>query len=287
MNMKQYLSVFSVAAQCRYFGVSRSGFYAWLQDKPKVRQWQRQTLDQQVKQMFEQYQQRYGAERIQRVLQAQHHRYNIKTIAASLRRQGLVAKATRRFKATTYSKHNLPVFENQLNQDFSCDQPDQKWVGDITYLATDEGWVYLAVILDLYSRRVIGWAMDKRMTAELVCNALQMAIRQRKRPPNVIVHSDRGSQYCSQAYRDLLEKHRLIGSMSAKGNCYDNACAESFFHSLKVEAIHVERFVTRDQLTQTVFTYIEVDYNRQHLHAANDFQSPVAFEQSFKHSLAS
>lgn len=125
------------------------------------------------------------------------------------------------------------------------------------------------------------------MTAELVCNALQMAITQRKRLQNVMVHSDRGSQYCSQAYRELLKKHRLVGSMSAKGNCYDNACAESFFHSLKVEAIYGEHFTTRDQLTQTVFTYIEVNYNRQRLHAANNFQSPVAFEQLFKHQLAS
>ncbi len=154
-----------------------------------------------------------------------------------------------------------------------------------TYLATDEGWVYLAVVLDLYSRRVIGWAMDKRTAAELVCNALQMAIRQRKRPPNVIVHSDRSSQYCSQAYRDLLEKRRLIGSMSAKGNCYDNACAESFFHSLKVEAIHGERFVTCDQLTKAVFTDIEVDIDS--VYTLPTAQNPVAFKQSFKHSLAS
>ena len=172
--------------------------------------------------------------------------------------------------ARTNSRHTLPVFENQLNQDFTASQPNQKWVSDITYLATAEGWVYLAVVIDLYSRRIIGWSMAERMTTELVCAALRMAIFQRKRPINVIVHSDRGSQYCSHLYRELLEKHQLIGSMSAKGNCfdcaqykcYDNTCAESFFHSFKVEAIHGEHFATRDNLREAVFEYLEVDYNR-------------------------
>jgi putative transposase len=133
-----------------------------------------------------------------------------------------VAKAARKFKATTNSRHNLPVFDNLLEQNFTSTAPNQKWVGDITYLWTDEGWLYLAVILDLFSRQVIGWSMAERMTAELVCDALQMALFRRKRPKGVIVHSDRGSQYCSHAYRQLLEQHQLLGSMSAKGNCYDN-----------------------------------------------------------------
>ena len=285
--MKQHQSTFGVAAQCRYFGVSRSGFYAWLNRKPSARLQWKQRLDQEVKQCFEQHKQRYGAQRIQRELQRQNQPYDIKTIAASLRRQGLVAKAARTFKATTNSRHTLPVFENLLNQDFTASQPNQKWVSDITYLATAEGWVYLAVVIDLYSRRVIGWSMAERMTTELACAALRMAIAQRKRPINVIVHSDRGSQYCSHAYRELLEKHQLIGSMSAKGNCYDNACAESFFHSFKVETIHGEYFATRENLKQTVFEYLEVDYNRTRLHAANDYQSPVDFERATKRNLAS
>ena len=193
----------------------------------------------------------------------------LKTIAASLRRQGLVTKAARKCKATTYSKHILSAFDNLLNQDFSATAPNQKWVGDITYLWTDAGWLYLAVILDLYSRQVIGWSMFERMTTDLVCDALQMAIFKRKRPKGVIVHSDRRSQYCSYAYRKLLDKHQLQGSLRAKGNCYDNACAESFFYSLKVEAIHGERFITREVLCQTLFEYIETDYNRLRLHSAN------------------
>ena len=143
------------------------------------------------------------------------------------------------------------------------------------------------MVIDLYSRRIIGWSMAERMTTELVCAALRMAIFQRKRPINVIVHSDRGSQYCSHIYRELLEKHQLIGSMSAKGNCYDNACAESFFHSFKVEAIHGEYFATRENLRQTVFEYLEVDYNRTRLHTANGYQSPVDFENMIKRNLAS
>ena len=213
--------------------------------------------------------------------------YDLKTITASLRRQGLVAKAARKFKATTNSKHNLPVFDNLLQQNFSASAPNQKWVGDITYLWTEEGWLYLAVIIDLFSRQVIGWSMSERMTADLACDALRMAIFRRKRPKNVIVHSDRGSQYCSHAYRQWLQQHDLLGSMSVKGNCYDNACAESFFHSLKVEAIHGERFATRESMRQAVFEYIETDYNSVRLHSANDFLSPIEFEAKFKQSLAS
>ena len=199
-------------------------------------------------------------------------------MATSLNRQGLVAKAARKFKATTHSKHHLLVFDNLLNQNFSATASNQKWVGDITYLGTDEGWLYLAVIIDLFSRQVIGWAMSERMTADLVCDALPMAIFKRKCPKGVIVHSDRGSQYCSHAYRELLQQHQLHGSMSAKGNCYDNACAESFFHSLKVEAIHGERFATHDNMRHTVFEYIETHYNRNRLYSTLGYLSPVDFE---------
>ena len=156
--------------------------------------------------------------------------------------------------------------------------PNQKYVSDITYLWTDEGWLYLATVIDLYSRIVIGWSLSERMTAQLVCDALNMALWRRHRPRGVIVHSDRGSQYCSVAYQSLLKQHGLLCSMSAKGNCYDNACAESFFHTLKVEAIHGERFATRDIMRQTVFEYIEVDYNRIRRHSANGYISPAAFE---------
>ena len=153
----------------------------------------------------------------------------MKTVAASLRRQGLRAKASRKFSPVSYREHGLPVSENLLKQDFYASGPNQKWVGDITYLRTGEGWLYLAVVIDLWSRSVIGWSMSSRMTAQLACDALQMALWRRKRPENVIVHTDRGGQYCSTDYQSLLKRHNLRGSMSARGCCYDNACAESFF----------------------------------------------------------
>ena len=286
--MKNHRVEYSIEGMCACFGVSRSGYYAWLQRKSSRRSEQRHHLDGWVRALFEKHRCRYGAKRIQQQIQQDDQRhYNLKTVAASLQRQGLVAKAARKFKATTNSKHSLPVFANRLEQDFSATAPNQKWVGDITYLWTEQGWLYLAVILDLYSRQVVGWSMSERMTSELACNALQMAVFKRKRPKDVVVHSDRGSQYCSHAYRQLLEKHQLVGSMSAKGNCYDNACAESFFHSLKVEAIHAERFPTREVMRQAVFEYIETDYNRLRLHSANGYQSPVAFEAEFYQPLAS
>ena len=195
-----------------------------------------------------------------------------------MRRQNLRAKAARKYKATTNSKHTLPVAPNLLAQDFTAKAPNQKWVSDITYLWTDEGWLYLAVIIDLYSRLVVGWALAERMTADLACQALQMALWRRKMPKKILLHSDRGSQYCSTAYQALMKKHRLVCSMSGKGNCYDNACAESFFHTMKVETIHGERFATRTQMRHTVFEYIEVDYNRTRRHSANGYISPMAFE---------
>ncbi len=197
-----------------------------------------------------------------------------------MRRQGLRAKAARKFKATTNSKHSLPVAPNLLQQNFTAERPNQKWVSDITYIPTDEGWMYLAVVLDLYARRVVGWSMSSRMTATLVCDALRMAIFNRQRPRGVIVHSDRGSQYCSKEHRKLLDEYGMICSMSARGNCYDNAAMESWNHSLKVEAIHGERFDTRDAAQAHVFEYIEVYYNRQRLHSLLGYFSPEAFELS-------
>ncbi len=201
-------------------------------------------------------------------------------MAASLRRQGLRAKAARKFKVTTNSNHTLPVADNLLQQDFTAQRRDQVWTGDITYIATDEGWLYLAAVLDLYSRKVVGWSMSDRMTATLVCDALRMALFRRQKPRGVILHTDRGSQYCSREHRALLEAHGLIASMSAKGNCYDNAAMESWNHSFKVEAIHGEHFATRQQAEAHVFEYIEVDYNRTRLHSTLGYLSPEQFELS-------
>jgi transposase InsO family protein len=278
--MAEHEGTFRVSAMSRVLQVSRSGFYAWCkrQSQPSPRQQRRKRLDKVVKEAFDARKGRSGSPRLVLDLADEGHQHDRKTVAASMRRQGLRAKAAKKFKATTNSKHNLPVAPNLLNQDFTATAPNQKYVGDITYLWTDEGWLYLAIVIDLYSRLVVGWAMSKRMTAQLACDALQMALWRRRMPTGVIVHSDRGSQYCSGAYQALIKKHGLLCSMSAKGNCYDNACAESFFHSLKVEAIHGERFATRDEMRKTVFEYIEVEYNRNRRHSANGFISPEAFE---------
>lgn len=284
--MKEHQDQFSIVLQCPYFGVSRSGYYAWLNARSNQREQQRPQRDAQVKQVFFWFKQRYGAPRIQRQLAPEQQQHNVNTIASSLQRHGLVAKAAKKFKATTNSKHPLPVAPNWLEQNFQAEQPNQKWVSDITYLWTAEGWLYLAVVIDLFSRQVIGWSMSEQMTAQLTCDALQMAVFRRKRPKGVICHSDRGSQYCSRDYQNLLKRHSLVCSMSAKGNCYDNACAESFFHSLKVEAIHGENGLTRQQMKQAVFEYIETDYNRVRLHSNNGYRSPLDFEARF-HKLVS
>lgn len=271
--MKAHEGEFRVRLMCRVLSVSPSGYYAWRDRKPSKRAQARAALDAKVSEAFAARKGREGSPRLSRRLGA-----GRRQVAESLRRQGLRAKAAKKFKATTNSNHALPVAENLLQQDFTAQRPNQVWVGDITYIGTDEGWLYLAVVLDLYSRKVVGWSMSDRMTATLVCDALRMALFARKRPRGVIMHTDRGSQYCSREHRALLDEHGLIASMSAKGNCYDNAAMESWNHSLKVEAIHGERFATREQAKAHVFEYIEVDYNRTRLHSTLGYLSPEQYE---------
>ena len=273
--MQEYEQAFAVRLMCRVLSVSPSGYYAWRSRKPSVRAQQRAQLDAKVHEAFEAERGRAGAPRLSHRL----HRGR-RQVAQSLRRQGLRAKAARKFKATTNSNHALPVAENLLKQDFTAQRPNQVWVADITYIGTDEGWLYLAVVLDLHSRKVVGWSMSERMTAALVCDALRMALFRRHMPRGVIVHTDRGSQYCSREHRALLDVHGLIASMSARGNCYDNAAMESWNHSLKVEAIHGERLQSREQTKAHVFDYIEVYYNRNRLHSTLGYLSPEAFELS-------
>ncbi|WP_224055373.1 IS3 family transposase [Vibrio penaeicida] len=279
--MLEHLLCFNVVRMAKVFEVSRSGFYYWIKHRHKYIQREaiRQKLDEKVKKAFDNSKGRDGSRRIQKELAENGDSRNVKTIAASMKRQDLTPKAARKFKCTTDSKHKMPVAPNLLAQDFNATAPNQKWAGDITYLATSEGWLYLAVIIDLYSRQVIGWSMDTRMTATLVCDALSMALFRRGFPEHVTVHSDRGSQYCSKDYRDIISAYNLKQSMSRKGNCWDNACVESFFHSMKVEAIQYEPIMTRNEMRQTVFEYIEVDYNRMRRHSALGYLSPVNFEQ--------
>ncbi len=271
---------FPVAKLCRTLEVSLSGFYAWQERHASgsTRQAAQAVLDGLVFNAFDARKGRSGSPGLTLDLADAGHVYDRKTIAKSLHRQGLRAKAAKKFKVTTDSNHGQAVAPNLLEQDFNALAANEKWCGDITYLWTEEGWLYLATVIDLYSRKVIGWSMSERMTATLVCDALTMALWRRGFAKGVIMHTDRGSQYCSAAYQGLLQRHQLLCSMSGKGCCYDNACAESFFHTLKVELIHGERFATRSQMSHAVFEYIEVDYNRKRRHSANGMISPDAFE---------
>ena len=268
--------------QCLWLGVSTSGYYDWFnrQGKPVKRHERSDVIDEAIRIAFQDRKQRYGSPRLHIALNESGFKVSANTVAESMRRQELVAKAGRKFKSTTNSAHKLPVSPNLLNQDFSCEKVNKKWAGDITYLWTDEGWLYLAVVLDLYSRRVIGWSMSDRMNKELACDAMQMAINLRTDIAGVIMHTDRGSQYCSNQFREILKANKIKSSMSKKGDCYDNACSESFFHTLKVEAIHGELFPTRQLMREIVFEYIESDYNRTRHHTSIGNTSPVKYEMA-------
>ena len=258
--------------------VSCSGYYAWQKKKPSKRLQQNAVLSLKIKAIFDEEKGRAGAKRITERLRKEGLKVGKNRVARLMRLNGWRAKAAKKFKATTNSNHKLPVSPNLLQQNFFADRPNEKWVSDITYIWTDEGWLYLAVVMDLYSRMVVGWSMSERMTSQLVIDALQMAIWRRKKPQGVIIHSDRGSQYCSHDYQKLLAKNGFICSMSKRGDCYDNACMESWNHSLKVEAIHGERFVTRAAAKNHVFEYIDIYYNRKRLHSRLGYVSPVYFE---------
>ena len=272
---------FSKAAMFQILGVSSSGYYDWRRREKSQRARTQEVLDTVVRQAFMDGKGREGAPRLTCRLSTLGHKHDEKTIAASLKRQGLRAKAARKFKATTDSDHKQPVAQNLLNRDFNPPQPNLAWAGDITVLWTDEGWLYLAVIIDLHSRKVIGWSMSRRMKADLVCNALLMALFRRGFPRGVLVHSDRGSQYCSRKYQRLLKGNHLICSMSRRGNCWDNAVVESFFHTMKIECIHSEHLPTREYARQVIFQYIEADYNVTRLHSTLGYQSPNDFEAAY------
>ena len=233
-----------------------------------------------IKQIFEENRGVYGTRRIRRKLLQLGKAVGRKRIARLMKMASLHCKTKRRFKVTTDSKHNNPVAPNLLQRHFNVSKPDQYWVGDITYIPTSKGWLYLATVIDLYSRRVVGWSMSNRMQANLVNDALLMAVWQRKPAKGLIWHTDRGSQYASKNHRDLLKEHHIIQSMSRKGDCWDNAVAESFFHTLKTELTHHHKFRNREEAKHVIFEYIEVFYNRIRIHSANDYASPVDFEKA-------
>ena len=285
------LMTYPLSVVCRLLGVTQSGFHFWRRREPSRREQERKQLRADIRTVFDGNGGRYGAPRIHKVMRERHgYTGSLNRLQALMRAMGLRAKAGRKFKVTTDSAHQLPIAPNLLEQNFSCDPapessshakaPDQVWLSDITYLWTREGWVYVCAVLDLFTRRIVGWAMAEHMTRELVLDALRMANKVRKPPPGLIFHSDRGSQYASHEVRAWLTTETMRQSMSGTGNCYDNAPMESFWHSLKVEETHGQDFATRAEATHSVFGYIEGWYNTTRLHSSLGYKSPAQFERA-------
>jgi transposase InsO family protein len=267
---------------CQLLAVSRSGYYEWLVRPPSTHADADQQLQEKVQGYFAQGRGTYGTRRIKHLLAQEGLQVSRRRIGRLLSQAGLRCKTRRRFKAPIAAGQAQTVAPNQLNREFTVQVPDTVYVGDITYLPTGEGWLYLAVVLDLCSRAMVGWSMADHMRAALVNQALAMAICQRRPAAGLIRHTDRGSQYGADSYQQLLMQHGIQPSMSRKGNCWDNAVAESFLHTLKTELIYVEDLDTHEQTQTAVFEYIEVFYNRQRCHAANGYLAPLAYEQALK-----
>jgi putative transposase len=271
---------------CKILEVSRSGYYKWIHRTPSAREKRRESLKKQIRNVFDRSKRLYGSPRVAAVLRDKGCVVSNKTVSRLMKEMGLKSRTVKKYKATTNSKHAMPVHENILNRKFNVLAPNAVWVADITYIGTSEGWLYLASVMDLYSRKIVGWATGARMTQELVLDALDLAHKRRKPKPGLIHHSDRGSQYACGDYTQRLKDYEMIGSMSRKGNCYDNACIESFHSSLKKELVYLNKFKTRKQAENKLFNYIEFDYNRSRIHSTIGYKSPHRYEQLYYKSLA-
>jgi putative transposase len=274
--MKTLSSKRSVAKMCKLFGASRSGYYNWLKEKSSKREQGNAELLKAIKKSHQDSNRTYGIDKILRDVR--------ETMPCSrgrvyrlMKKHGIRSVRKRPFKPTTNSNHKLPVAENLLNQNFQVDAPNKVWVSDITYVQTGEGWLYLATVKDLFHKGIVGWAASHTMTRELVMTALTNAVNRYRPSEGLIHHSDRGVQYCSHDFQNLLKKHQMRCSMSRKGNCYDNASAESFFGTIKVEMIYQNKFETRKQAWRAIFEYIEMFYNRKRRHQALNYLSPEQF----------
>lgn len=267
-----------VRLMCRTLAVSPSGYYAWVARPESRRAAENRRLLAEIRVIHAASRRTYGSPRIHATLQAQGQRVSTHRVARLMRAGRIRAKTVKKWRATTDSAHPYPVVPNTLNRQFAVAAPNRVWAGDITYVWTVEGWLYLAVVLDLYSRRVIAWGMGSRLTQELVTAALTMAVEHRRPARGVVHHTDRGSQYAATQYREVLAGHGLTASMSRRGNCWDNAVVESFFHTLKTEHVHHQRYRTREEARQDIFEWIEVFYNRVRRHSTLGYRSPAEFE---------
>ncbi len=273
---------FEVRVMCRVFGIAPSTYYAWEREQQSTRARHDREMLAAIARIFAEFHGRYGAPRVCRELAREGLTASRKRVARLMREAGLKAKGRRKYKPTTDSDHTLPVAPNLLDREFHAEEPNTAWVSDITYIATREGWLYLAAIIDLFSRRVVGWKLSERMTASLVCDALDDAARLRRPKTGLVFHSDRGSQYASHAFRRRLWRYRMRQSMSRRGNCWDNAVAESFFATLKKELVRSRVFDTRAQARSEIFHYVEVFYNRRRTHSLLSYETPHAFEDCFE-----
>lgn len=259
--------------------VSTTSYYEWCKRLPTITEIENDTLTESITEIFLEQRSGCGTRTIKKALHQQGSHVSRRRIGRLMSEAELSCKTKRKFKATTNSKHNKPVAKNVLNRNFTAERPNQKWVGDITYVWTAEGWLYLATVIDLFSRKVVGWSMSHRMTANLVNQALLSALGSRAPERGLIWHTDRGSQYASDSHRQLLKENGLVQSMSRKGNCWDNAVAESFFKTLKTGLIYHKQYKTREEAQDDIFDYIEVFYNKSRLHSSNDYRSPIDYEE--------
>jgi putative transposase len=267
-----------VRALCDALQVGPAGYYAWRDRPPSGREQRRSALRGEIAAIHARVKARYGSPRVHAELAARGHRCCVNTVAKVMREAGIAAKTKRKFRHTTDSNHDRPVAPNVLDRQFDAAGPNEAWVADITFIPTREGWLYLAVVEDLYARRVVGWSMAARMTSRLVVDALAMAVQRRLPGAELVAHSDRGSQYASDHYQRLLAQRGITCSMSRRANCWDNAPMESFFASLKKELVHHEDYATREQARASIFEYIEVFYNRERRHSTLHYQSPADYE---------
>ena len=275
--MESHRHLFSIRRMCTALQVSASGYYAWRTRKPSQRKIRHQRLLVEIKASFKASYETYGALRVTHDLREHGEIIGKNTVARMMRKYGLMAKMKRRFRRAHDAKHRTAV-ENILNQEFTVYQANVCWVTDITFIPTRMGHLHLCVIMDLYSRAIVGWSMSARQKSDLVVDALEMAVRHRKPAQPVLIHSDQGVQYTSELYRERLKRYGMVQSMSRKGHCWDNAVAESFFHSLKTERTSDEKYLNHNQARASVFDYIELFYNRRRKHSSLNYQAPLTYE---------
>jgi transposase InsO family protein len=286
-HINRLSSEFPVKKMCRLFLVERSAYYGWLQRGESKRSIEDRTILAEIIDIRKDERKRsYGAPRMQAELQSRHRDCGRNRTARIMRKANIVAKTKKKWKATTNSGHHYPVAANLLEQNFLTDRPDRIWTSDITYIWTEEGWLYLCIVLDLFSRKVVGWCMSECLKKEIVLSAINHAVLRRRPVADVIFHSDRGVQYACNETVELLKKFKFIQSMSRKGNCYDNAVTESFFHTLKTEHVFWRKYKTRAEARQDIFNYIESFYNRERRHSKLDYISPADYENNWLKNVA-